>query len=143
MLDTLLDHFASILWVGVCCFALFKGEQTERIGGGALLIGWFATLAIQRTVDFNAVNWPVMAVDVLLFVILLGLAWKSDRSWPVWGSGFQLIMVLVHIVTATDVRISAFAYQSALAVSSFGLLACLAIGTFWAWQEREAIRPDA
>lgn len=141
MLDTLYSQITAITWVAVCCFALMKGEQTERIGGGALLVGWIATLTIQRQVGTAEAALPVMAIDVILLLVLLFLAWKSDRSWPIWGAAFQFITVLVHIITLMDLRIGLVPYVSAVLVATYGLLACLAVGTFWVWQEQEAIKP--
>ena len=141
MFETLSSQIAAVAWVGVCAFALIKGEQAERSGGGALLVGWIGTLAVQREVGYANATLSVMAIDIVLLLVLLGLSWKSDRSWPIWGAAFQLITVLVHIVTLADLRIGVFAHLSAVFVATYGLLACLAVGTFWAWQEREAIKP--
>jgi hypothetical protein len=82
-----------------------------------------------------------MVIDALLLAFLIIMSWRSDRNWLIWASAFQSIIVLVHVVTLFDLRIRAIAYLSAQAVGSYGLLVCLAIGTFWAWQIREAIRP--
>ncbi len=141
MFDTLYSQIAAIAWVSVCAFALIKGEREERIGGGALLIGWLGTMTVQQEIGLARSALPVMAIDVVLLLVLLGLSWRSERTWPIWASAFQLITVLVHIVTLADLRIGIIAYLSAVAVATYGLLICLAIGTFWAWQEREAIRP--
>lgn len=143
MLDTLFSQIGAILWLGVCAFALLKGDRPERFTAGALVVAWLATLAVHRDTVLTSVPIPVMLIDVVLLVLLIGLSWRTDRSWPVWAAAFQSIIVLVHIVTLIDFRIRAIAYLSAQTVGSYGLLACLAIGTFLAWQTREALRsPD-
>ena len=140
-MDTLFSQVGAILWLAVCAFALLKGDQPERFTAGAVVIGWLATLAVHRDSVLSGVPIPVMLIDVMLLVLFIGLSWRTDRSWPVWAAAFQAIIVLVHIVTLIDIRIRAIAYLSAQTVGSYGVLICLAIGTFVAWQTREAIRP--
>ncbi len=48
MLDTLYSQIGAVLWLGVCAFALLKGDEPERITSGALVAAWLATLAIHR-----------------------------------------------------------------------------------------------
>ena len=139
-MDTLFSQVGAVVWLGVCAFALLKGDWPERFTAGALVIAWLATLAVHRETVLTSVPIPVMLIDVILLVLLIGLSWRTDRTWPVWAAAFQSIIVLVHIVTLVDIRIRAIAYLSAQTVGSYGLLICLAIGTFWAWQTREAIR---
>lgn len=144
MLDTLFSQVGAIAWLGVCAFALLKGDQPERFAAGALVIAWLATLAVHREtvpMGYASTAGLVMLIDVVLLVVLIGLSWRTDRSWLVWGAAFQSIIVLVHVITLVDFRIRAVAYLSAQTVGSYGLLTCLAIGTFMAWQTREAIRP--
>lgn len=143
-MDSLFSQIQAIVWLGVCAFALFKGDRPERIAGGALVIAWLATLTVHRinaSNDYADIAWAVMAVEGVVLLVLVGLAWKSEHAWPVWACGFQAITVMVQIITLIDFRIGIIAYLSAQAVGTYGVLACLAIGTFWAWQIREAIRP--
>ena len=142
MLDTIFSQDGALLWLALCAFALLKGDQPERFTAGAVIIAWLATLAVHRDTVLAGVPIPVMLIDVLVLVLLIGLSWRTDRSWPVWAAAFQSIIVLVHIVTLIDIRIRAIAYLSAQTVGSYGVLICLAIGTFMAWQTREAIRPQ-
>ncbi|WP_051257193.1 hypothetical protein [Brevundimonas aveniformis] len=141
MLDTLYSQLGAIVWLGVCAFALLKGDKSERMAGGALVIAWLATLAVHRDTNLTSVTIPVFLIDMALLALLIGLSWRSDRNWPVWAAAFQSIVVLVHVVTLVDLRIRAIAYLSAQTVGTYGVLICLAVGTFWAWQTREAIRP--
>lgn len=141
MLDTLFSQLGALLWLGVCAFALFKGDKPERFAGGALVIAWLATLAVHRETIIASVTIPVLLIDMAVLLVLIGLGWKSERNWPIWAASFQAITVLVHIVTMIDLRIRAIAYISAQTVGTYGVLICLAVGTFMAWQVREAIRP--
>jgi len=141
LLDTLYSQIGAVLWLGVCAFALMKGDEPERITAGALVAAWLATLAVHRETALSSVPMPVMVIDALLLVFLVVMSWRTDRTWLIWAAALQSIVVLVHIITLMDLRIRAIAYLSAQAIGSYGLLVSLAIGTFWAWQIREAIKP--
>ena len=144
LLDTLYSQIGAALWLGVCAFALLKGDKAERIVSGAVVIAWLATLSAYRDtvpLGYSSTAWAVMAIDALLLALLVVMSWRTDRSWLIWAAAFQSIIVLVHVITLLDIRIRAIAYLSAQTVGSYGVLVCLAIGTFWAWQTREAIRP--
>lgn len=141
MLDSLFSQIGAVLWLGVCAFALLKGDKPERFAASSMVVAWLATLAVHRDTLLTGVTIPVLVIDAALFLVMLGLSWRTDRNWPVWAAAFQAIVVLVHVVTMIDLRIRAIAYLSAQTVGTYGVLICLAIGTFWAWQTREAIRP--
>jgi len=141
LLDSLFSQIGAVLWLGVCAFALLKGDKPERFAASSMVVAWLATLAVHRDTLLTGVTIPVLVIDAALFLVMLGLSWRTDRNWPVWAAAFQAIVVLVHVVTMIDLRIRAIAYLSAQTVGTYGVLICLAIGTFWAWQTREAIRP--
>lgn len=138
MFDTLYSQIGAIIVVAVLGFALMKGEEPERIASGVYLVAWLATLLIQS--DTNLYTWQpaILALDCIFLAALVGLSWKSGRSWPVWASGFQLLAIMSLIIPWMDVRPPAWSYFAVANLGTYGVLACLAIGTFWVWQERRA-----
>ena len=139
MLDTLFSQIGAILWLGVCAFAIAKGDRPERLAAGALVIAWLASLTLRSDFDPSGSVWLVMAIDVTILVMMLGLGWKTDRTWPIWAAGFQAIAVLVHVVVLIDVRIRAIAYISANTIGSYGVLICVAAGAVHAWRTRQTM----
>lgn len=139
MLDTIFGQIGAILWLGVCAFAIGMGQEPERRAAGALVIAWLATLAVRRETDLAGGIWAVMAIELLLFVFLLLLGWKSNRTWPIWAAAFQSVTVLVHVVVMIDFRIRAIAYISAYTVGTYGVLISVAVGTVQAWRLKRAM----
>lgn len=137
MFDTLFSQIGAILWLGVCAFALAKGDVPERRAAGALVIGWLVSVAVRSDTDLSGALWLLMGIEALLFVFLLLLGWKTNRAWPTWAAAFQCVTVLVHVVVMVDLRIRAIAYISAYTVGTYGVLICVAIGTVQAWRLRE------
>lgn len=138
MFDTLPTQIGAALTVAVCVFAFLKGDEPEKIGAGSYVFLWFASTLIQRDRDIYNLPWSMFALDTIMLLILGALAWKARRSWPVWASALQLLAVTSHVMVFLDLRPSLSAFYTVLNIASYGVLLCIAIGTFWAWQERRA-----
>ncbi len=137
MFDTLPTQIGAGLTVLVVAFAFLKGDEPERIAGGAYVLTWFASLLVQGD-GTPGTQWGLMGIDVIMLGVYVALAWKSRRSWPVWATALQSLVVMSHILTLVDLRPPASAFVAVVNLASTGILLVIAIGTFWAWQERRA-----
>jgi hypothetical protein len=138
MFDTLSTQVGAVLTVLVVAFAFLKGDEPERIAAGGYVVLWFASLLIQNDGASGGTQWGLMAIDSIMLAVFAGLAWKSRRTWPVWAAAFQSLTVMSHILTLVDIRPPVSAFYAVINLASTGILSVLAIGTFWAWQERRA-----
>ncbi|PZO05491.1 MAG: hypothetical protein DCF28_03500 [Alphaproteobacteria bacterium] len=137
MFETLPSQIGAAFVVIVCGFAFLKGDEPERFWAGAYILGWFASLLIQAS-DSILTALSLFAIDVVMLLLLVGLVWKARRTWPAWAAGCQLIVVMSHIVAFTELQSTAAAVVVVISMAGYGVLVALAIGTFWAWQERVA-----
>lgn len=82
----------------VCCgFAAMYGGRSGREVALACLAGIVTTFVV--TGDDRAWITPHLAaaaVDTLLFVVLLWIVIRSDRWFPIWLAGLQLVTVISH-----------------------------------------------
>lgn len=138
MIDTKVAMIGAAFMVMVGAFAFLKGDDPERIGAGAYLIAWLASLLIQNDSDLYSIPLGLFGIDLVVLIVFIGLAWKSRRAWPIWASGLQLLAVSSHIFGMVDVRASLASFIAVMNLASYGILVTLTIGTFWAWQERRA-----
>lgn len=138
MFDTLATQIGLAFVVLVCAFAFMKGDDTERFAAGAYVLGWFASLLLQRDGELYEVQWGVFVVDLAMLVVLGALVWKSKKAWPVWAAACGLLIVMSHIVLMVDIRPPMVAFITVVNLAGYGILVSLAVGTFWAWQERRA-----
>ena len=141
MLDTIYTWVGSAVIVLICGAALWKGDRLEQWGGGLCFLAWLASLLIQDDASLDLQEYAMLGVDFAMLVALGVLAWSGERTWPVWAAACQAITVAVHLAKMVDFRIPTVAYISALVLASYGVLIALAIGTFVAWREREALSP--
>ena len=138
MFDTLPAQIGAAFVVLVCGFAFLKGDEPERIWAGAYILGWFASLLVQDSVGSFTARMSFFGIDVIMLGVLVGLVWKARRSWPTWAAAFQLIVVMSHLVAFTDLQSTKAAVITVISLAGYGVLVALAVGTFWAWQERVA-----
>jgi hypothetical protein len=138
MFDTLYAQVGAALMILVCAFAYLKGDQPERIGAATYALAWLATVFFQDDSDLLRISWAMFAVDLVVLCVFAGLAWRAGRAWPVWASAFQLLVVVSHVMNFLDLRPSLTAFYTVLNIAGYGILVCLAVGAFWAWQERRA-----
>lgn len=138
MLDTLYSQIGFGVAALIAIFAFLKGDETERIGAAAYVLGMFAALLIQNRGALYGTQWGMLGIDVVFLGVCAALAWKSRRSWPVWACAFQSLVVMSHILTLVDLRPPMAAFYAAINLAGYGVLISIAVGTFWAWQERKA-----
>ncbi|MDB5421081.1 MAG: hypothetical protein JWR59_1028 [Brevundimonas sp.] len=138
MFDTLASQLGAVFVVLVCTFAFVKGDESERFAAGAYVLSWFASMLLQRDGELYEVQWGVFAVDTVMLFVLGGLIWKSRKAWPVWAAACNLLIVMSHIVLMVDARPPMVAFITVVNLAGYGVLLSLAVGTFWAWQERRA-----
>ena len=138
LFDTLYAQIGAVLMVGVSAFAFIKGEDPEKIGAGAYLLAWFATLLLQDELSLYQSGIFLFLIDAVVLVVFSGLSWKSKNTWPVWAACLQLLPVLSHIMARVDVRPPAASFYAIQNLASLGILVAIALGTFWTWQERRA-----
>ncbi len=138
MLNIVYAIIGAIFMVGMALFAFLKGGRSERIGAGAYLFAWFATIVMQEGSGFRGVPLGLFLIDVALLCIFAAIAWRHRQSWPIWASGLQLIVVMAHIMALTGQAVSASSLYTIMNLTGYLIIACIIIGTLYAWQERRA-----
>ena len=139
MFDTLYSQIGAAVGVVVVAFAFLKGDEPERVGGGVYALGSLAALLVQNDSQLFGPQWGLMAVETVVLGAYAALAWKSRRSWPIWASALQSVVVMSHVLTTTDIRPPIAAFYAVVNLASYGILLVLALGVLQAWRERRAL----
>ena len=138
MFETIYSQLVLAAAIIVVAFAFIKGDEPERMGAAAYAMVFLAVKMTSHESLVNFPRWGAMAMEFVLLAVLIGLAWHSRRAWPVWAASFQALIVTCHILIAANLRPPHNAVAAVINMSNYGLLITLAVGTFWAWQERRA-----
>lgn len=138
MFETIYAQVVAAVALVVVVFAFLKGDEPERAGAAAYGIVVLATAMIRDGTSLSVPRWGVMGIEVVLLAVFVGIAWQSRRAWPVWAAAFQSLIVTGHFLVVANLRPPSNAFATVINMANYGLLIALAVGTFWAWQERRA-----
>ncbi|MBL8770097.1 MAG: hypothetical protein JNK30_01845 [Phenylobacterium sp.] len=127
----------------VCALAVWRGGDDERLAAGGQLANWALTILLVRAnggTTSDETQWGVLAADVALLSLLLWIALRSRRYWPLFATAFHLLVVLVHFGRIVDPRVSGWAYLTAGLIFAYLVLIAIAYG---AWTAPRAERPGS
>ncbi|RZJ41189.1 MAG: hypothetical protein EON86_10990, partial [Brevundimonas sp.] len=65
MFDTLASQIGFAIAVLVTAFAFLKGDEPERVGAGAYMLGLFASQLVQDKTALHGTQWGLMAIDAV------------------------------------------------------------------------------
>ncbi|MDQ1152989.1 hypothetical protein [Brevundimonas sp. SORGH_AS_0993] len=129
----------AVFMLAMAVFAFLKGDKSEKNGAGAYLLAWFASLVMQENGPvIHDAPIGVFLIDLIMLGVFAALAWRSKRSWPVWAAAIQLVTVMSHILILTNAHTSRTSLYTVMNLNGYLIIACLAVGVFWAWQNRKA-----
>ena len=115
-----------------CGYALWRGRSDERVVATACLLASLATrFAVSPLqVRYASIESGLLMIDLLLLLVFIWIALRSDRFWPLWVAGLQLTNSFSHLMKLVDFELLPRAYGAAAALWSYPILAVLAIGTW-------------
>jgi len=108
----------------VCCgYTLMFGDRDGRIAAGMIIAAVMLSWAAQSRQDtWTAINLPVMAADLLLWIGQIALMLRSRRYWPIWMAAAQSLTVASHLATLVT---SGFAQKSYAGLATVWAIPCL------------------
>ena len=117
-----------------CGYALWRGRKYERIAAlvfvGATVLSILGHSPLRgRYVGIEATD---LIVDSVVLFAVVGIALVSDRFWPLWVAGLQLVDSMSHLMKAIDVDLLPKVYGAAERFWSYPILLILLIG---AWRQ--------
>ena len=125
-----------ILLLGVVGYAWRRGGWEERLCGLGLFVDSVATGIVVRYFQLTHPQngWLLAApyillIDSLLLVILLGIALRSARFWPLWVAALQIPGVVTHIAYMVDDRVVPYGYAIAQTLWIYPMYVALILGT--------------
>jgi hypothetical protein len=82
--------------------AIWRGGLPERVAASAMGLAWIGTAVVYNSHQLRGFQSGPMFVDMALLLVLLVIALRSDRWWPMWACAFQALNVVLHIALAAD-----------------------------------------
>jgi hypothetical protein len=129
VLNTVYGLVGLVVMAGVGLFALIRGGAAERYAMAVTALGWVASLAVQAASGVKDPLLGLLGIDVMAFLALVGLVWRSKRLWVVAAVACQSLATGVDLVRLVSPHMRGWGYLTALAVAGYGLLAAIGFGT--------------
>lgn len=125
-----------ILAILVCGLATWRGDLSARWIGAAFLANWLGSLLIHQP-DVHNADYGVLVIDVVTLGIFVWISMRTRRLWTIVASAFLAIIVASHVAVMIDLRVTINTLKASMAIWSYGILACIAFGTWAALRRRD------
>jgi hypothetical protein len=122
----------------VCAIAVWRGRDQERLAAAAVLADWALSMMVFKSRS-EETQWAVLAVDLGQFALLLWLAMRSRRYWPLFVAGFALLQLVTHVAHALDTGVSGWASLTAGRIWSYLLLFTIGYAAWTAPRAAQAL----
>lgn len=137
----MLPHWI-IFWIvlfATCGYALWRGSKYERIAAVVFITATFLSLFMHSPLQgrYGAIEASDLIVDSAVLVAVMAIALASDRFWPLWAAGLQLVDSMSHVMKAIDADLVPKVYGAAERFWSYPILLILLIGA-WRQHQRRA-----
>ena len=129
--------FWALLFV-TCGYALVRGRKYERIAALVFITASAVSVLAHASLwaGYHVMNGGEVAVDCAVLAAVIAIALASDRFWPLWAAGLQLVDSMAHIFKAVTGDLPPWAYAIAERFWSYPILVILFIG---AWRQHRRI----
>ena len=116
------------LWLGVCAYALWRGGQPERFVAIIFLIAAPLSSAVYSANLWHGMQIGIFAVDVVMLGLLLIIALRANRYWPIGMAAMQVLQVVGQLLKLADRDMPVIIYWIGAAVWAYPMLILLLLG---------------
>lgn len=128
-MDTILLAFYSALLL-CAVYASVNGGRTGKAGSAIFVLASVLTVAAARIhPSWAGTSLGLFAVDAGCLLALLILALASNRFWPIWALGFQIVAVATHLATPSIPDVVPKSFQALLSFWAIPILWVMVAGT--------------
>ena len=111
---------------------LWRGDAPERILG-ATLAGMLGVDQLHHALVGGSILWRNanlghIAIDCAVFAVVVPVALRANRVYPLWIGAAQLIALLAHIYRLSLTDINRFAYDVMAVIPSYIQLTAMTLG---------------
>ncbi len=119
----------------VAALTIWRGGWPERTVAFGTIVGSLAMALFQNTKDWSAPQWGDLAVDSVFLLLVIWVALRSRKVWPMFAAAFQLVAVVNYVARLADARVGVLAPFTAGVIWSYLILLAVVVGV---WLNRRA-----
>jgi hypothetical protein len=134
-----------IFWIvlfATCGYALWRGRRYERIAAIVFIAATVVSILMRSPLQgrYHGVETSDLIVDTAVLAAVIAIALVSDRFWPLWAAGLQLVDSMSHLLKAIHADLLPHVYGAAERFWSYPILLILFIG---AWRQHRRTQLQA
>lgn len=126
-------------WFALMVYAVawFQGGRPERFGAAVLILDGLVSLVLVRW-DASGLYPNALVKESIWLVLIGGLAFRSDRWWPIVMTAALCLIVLTYGLRLMDPSLSLYAAMSAHVGLDYLIDLTLLLGVMERWLAGEA-----
>ena len=123
-----------LLLIVSCGYALWRGRKYERLAAIVFIAATLASILGESPAQgrYIRIETTDLVVDTAVLLAVVAIALVSDRFWPLWAAGLQLVDSMSHVLRAIDTDLVPKVYGAAERFWSYPILVILLVG---AWRQ--------
>jgi len=131
--------FFWLLLLVSCGYALWRGRKYERIAALVFITATILSFLGHSPLRgrYAEIESSDLIVDTAVLFAVVAIALASDRFWPLWVAGLQLVDSMAHVMKAIHAGLLPTVYGAAERFWSYPILLILFIG---AWRQHRRTR---
>ena len=127
--------FGVLLWA-VAVYAFRRGGKDEKIVAASFIIAtYISPLLVISLTRFQKIELPLATVDIGVGCVLLFVALRSQKFWPLWLTAMEGLTIFSHFALLVPHMIP-WNYRNAVVLWSWPMLIVLAAAIRRHHQER-------
>jgi hypothetical protein len=135
-LIAMIPHWV-IFWIllfAACGYALWRGRRYERIAAVVFIAATVVSILMRSPLQgrYHGIEASDLIIDNVVLIAVVAIALASDRFWPLWVAGLQLVGSMSHALKAIQADLLPHVYGAAERFWSYPILLVLFIG---AWRQ--------
>jgi len=113
------------MWA-VCIYAIRRGGWAEKLATTSIVVNSYvcALVISPDSSKYRQVEIPMLMADIALLLVLVLIALRSSKFWPLWLVAFQGITIMAHFTPRLHVLPGI--YYNAVSLWSYPMLIVLA-----------------
>ena len=128
-----------------CGYAIWRGRKYERLAASVFISATALSIlghSLLR-VYYVKIQSTDLIIDSAVLMAVIAIALVSDRFWPLWAAGLQLVDSMSHAMKAIQPNLLPQVYGTAERFWSYPILIVLLIGAWRQHQRRLLERNDS
>jgi hypothetical protein len=136
------DWFGWSFLTAVCLLAAIFGRWEERVAAGAFLMD-SALTRLFRDHSWIGPQWAEFWMDLGFLALLIFIALRTRRFWPLFAAGFQLLTIVTHTARMLDPKVNGWTYATAVIIWSYMIMYAILFGVWGSWKARRQLKAVA